>query len=524
MFSSVNLQKKLLGAFLLMGALVLAVSLVGWSANYRLSDRTSFLSNNTLPSIIGLWKISEGQNQIQSAELTIINPRTSPDIKTLQFSKIAQVWEQIDEGFREYESTARTAEEDKLYRKFIRQWEKWKQTREDFIKSYQDFEKFGIARPGEYKAQLLRNGKDKSPEMAAAQAASELLDRVNSQAFDIKEPAFLAANTSLRELLALKGEMAASAKQITDKEVSNTGLWVLLGMSIGPVTAVIFGIFSSQALMKPVKKVVNIIAYSSTQINAAIAEQERIASEQAISVNQTTATMEELGASSQQAANAAEGAVAEAIAALKLAEGGRQAVGQTIEGMGTLKEKVSAIAFSIGRLNQQTAQILNISNMVSELASQTNMLSLNAAVEAARAGEQGKGFAIVAVEIRKLADRSKSAAGKIQTLVSDIEMALEATVKVTGEGTATVSQGVELARQTADAFRGVAEAIDSVVENNQQIALTAKQQAIAIQQVSEAMNSINIGAKQTASGLSQTKAGIQHLREAAENLKVLGIG
>ncbi|MCW6037222.1 CHASE3 domain-containing protein [Spirulina subsalsa FACHB-351] len=263
----------------------------------------------------------------------------------------------------------------------------------------------------------------------------------------------------------------------------------------------------------------NSLASSTSEIASTIEEQERTASQQAASVNQTTTTMDELGVSARQSSEQAESAASAARQALQLADGGTQAVDQTLERMHLLRAKVEAIAEQILRLSDQTTQIGSISQLVSDLANQTNMLALNAAVEAVRAGEHGRGFSVVATEIRKLADQSKQSAGKINDLVRDIQNSINSTVIVTDEGTRTVESGVQITQSTADAFAGVAQAVNNVVLSNQQISLNIKQQSVAIQQVIEAMSTINQGAKETASGISQTKLGTQQLNEAAQSLK-----
>lgn len=200
--------------------------------------------------------------------------------------------------------------------------------------------------------------------------------------------------------------------------------------------------------------------------------------------------MDELKASSRVTAEQASAAATEAHAALSLASGGTDAVGQTLEGMRKLKETVEAIAAEISLLKTQAYQIGNISGLVSDLANQTNMLALNAAVEAVRAGEKGKGFGVVAAEIRKLADESKKSAHRIHTLVSEIQTAIDSTAKVTSQGTKTVEVGVKISQETAGAFTGVSDAVNNVVLNNQQILLTAQQQASAIQRVVDAINNL----------------------------------
>ena len=277
------------------------------------------------------------------------------------------------------------------------------------------------------------------------------------------------------------------------------------------VTALILGVllslFRSRLITASLRQVLNSIAASSTEIAA--------------SVNETTTTMDELGASSQQSAEQAEASAAGAHQALALSEDGTRAVRQTLDGMSTLKEKVEAIAEQILRLSEQTSQIGGISDIVGNLANQTNMLALNAAVEAARAGEHGKGFGVVAGEIRKLADQSKKSAQKINDLVKDIQAAINTTVMVTDEGTKNVDAGMKLAQGTAEAFIGVADSINNVFLNSQQISLNAKQQAIAIHQVVEAMNAINLGAKESTSGVTQVRVSTQQLNEAAHKLKAL---
>ena len=229
--------------------------------------------------------------------------------------------------------------------------------------------------------------------------------------------------------------------------------------------------------------------------------------------------MDELGESSRACASQAEAAAFGAKQALALTVGGRQAVDNTLTEMATLKQNVEAIEKQILLLSEQTHRIGNISSLVSDLANQTNILAINAAIEAWRAGESGKGFSIVAIEIRKLADLSKESASNINALVIDIQTAINSTTIVTNEGAETVDIGVKIALKTADTFAGVAEAIESIVLNSQQISFTAKNQAIAIQDVFQVVNSLTLATQDNALGISELKLGIEQLNQAAQNLK-----
>lgn len=288
------------------------------------------------------------------------------------------------------------------------------------------------------------------------------------------------------------------------------------------VLVLALGLFVLQQLIQLIRRLIDQISLFSIQIGANMNQQEQIANQQFVSVNETTVTIENLGISSRQTTEQAEAVSAAARQALTLVEEGTQRVERTLHQMLSLREAVEAISQQNQRLGDSTSQIGNISNLaslVSDLASQTNMLALNAAIEAVRAGEYGKGFAVVASEIRKLADESQQAAQKINGIIPEIKGAIDSTVKATEEGRTTAAAGVKTARDTAEAFTGVREACNLVFASNQQISFNIKQQSIAIKQVDDAMNSLNQAAFQTVSGITQVKVGTQKLNEAALKLK-----
>jgi methyl-accepting chemotaxis protein len=328
-------------------------------------------------------------------------------------------------------------------------------------------------------------------------------------------------NLGRNEAVLSPTEQQLGTQEIRNLEtgLNNLQLTLILGglIELGLMAYAVWAI--ATGVNRRVEEVAQEITESSMDIATTMTQQERIANDQAASVNQTTTTMDELGASSRQSAEQAEAAAADARNALVLTEGGSKAVERTLTDMSALKAKVGEIAEQILRLSEQTSQIRNISGLVSDLATQTNMLALNAAVEAVRAGEHGKGFAVVASEIRKLADQSQKSTEKINGLVADIQSAINSTVIVTDEGSKTVQASLKIAKETAEAFEGVTDAINNITLSTQQISLSAKQQAIAIQQVVEAMNSLNKVANQTAQGISQVKTGTDRLNSVAQNLK-----
>lgn len=315
-------------------------------------------------------------------------------------------------------------------------------------------------------------------------------------------------------ILAQRNQERADALMFLSRVVFGTaGITTLLGIIIGAKI--------SRAIGQKMNQQAAAIAKSAAEIAATIEQQERIAAFQSTATTETTTHLDRLSFSSQQAAQETIHSSACADRALTLANQGTVAVNQTLAAMATLEEKVQDIADEIGCLNQQTHQIADIAQLVGQLATQTNMLALNAAIEAVRAGEKGKGFGVVATEIRKLSDRSKESADKIHILLADIEATLDSTIKVTQEGTRSVTASSQITQQTAEAFQGVRTAIDEVVASTAEIAQVAKQQATAIHEVLDATNTIDISARENAAGITQVKIAIQQLNDAAQALQAM---
>lgn len=294
---------------------------------------------------------------------------------------------------------------------------------------------------------------------------------------------------------------------------------LIFGSIISALTAFIIAWLISSFVSRKISQAIDAIDNSSLEINVAVDQQEKITSSQASSVNETTRTMDELEFSAKQASEQAETSTLGAKQVLNLAENGNELVKQTLAEMNQMKEKVEAIAEQILRLSEQTNQIGSISQLVGDLANQTNMLALNAAVEAVRAGEYGKGFSVVASEIRKLADESQKSAHQINNLVMGIKQSNNLTGVVTEAGIKSVENTVDLAQKTASAFNNMSIELSNIVQSSQQISLNSKQQAVAIQQVVVAMNNLNKNAQDTTLGMGQIKLGIQKLSDAAFDLK-----
>lgn len=329
--------------------------------------------------------------------------------------------------------------------------------------------------------------------------------------------------TRISEMLTVEDNLLSSRVESVNQAVRlsyyiNVGVTLLAAILSFTVLLLI-----ARQVVRPINQVASDLAYSSTEIAAAAAQQERITGQQSVAVTEASTTVNQLRESSRQSAHQSEATVGVAKRATGLTDEGKDAVSRAVDATNILSDKIKLMASQMLRLFEQTGQISGIANVVRDLADQTNMLALNAAVEAARAGEHGKGFAVVASEVRKLADQSKKSAQEAQIIIEDVQKASNTTSMMAEESANLVEQVSGFAARVGDLFTDLSEAAGKVYDNCEQVLLNVRQQSVAINQVGQAMDIVNSGLKESTQGASRTTAGIEKLRETTLKLKEYGV-
>lgn len=271
-------------------------------------------------------------------------------------------------------------------------------------------------------------------------------------------------------------------------------------------------------VLERVRKAAIDVSTSANQILNASDEMAAGATQQDQEITNTSSAVEELTVSMKQVSNNAEASAEAARRALDAAEQGNRAVSDTLEGMQRIRASVQATAKKIKSLGDRSLEISEIINVINDITEQTNLLALNAAIEAARAGEAGRGFAVVADEVRKLAEHSRSATKDIAALIKAIQAETNEAVVVMEEGTREVEVGAGLADQAGKALEAISSVVRQSAELVQEISLASKQQVRGTEGVANAMQIISGITRQTTQGARQTTTTVNNMVKLSEQL------
>jgi twitching motility protein PilJ len=242
------------------------------------------------------------------------------------------------------------------------------------------------------------------------------------------------------------------------------------------------------------------------------------ATQQDQEITNTSSALEELTVSMKQVSNNAEASAEAARRALDAAEQGNRSVRDTLEGMQRIRASVQASAKKIKSLGDRSLEISEIVNVINDITEQTNLLALNAAIEAARAGEAGRGFAVVADEVRKLAEHSRTATKDIAALIKAIQAETNEAVVVMEDGTREVEVGAKLADQAGKALDAISTVVRQSAELVQEISLASKQQVRGTEGVANAMQIISGITRQTSQGSRQSARTVEQMVKLSEQL------
>ncbi|MFZ4619086.1 MAG: methyl-accepting chemotaxis protein [Bacteroidota bacterium] len=263
------------------------------------------------------------------------------------------------------------------------------------------------------------------------------------------------------------------------------------------------------------------VASASTQISSSTEELAAGAQEQSSQSAEVAGAVEEMTKTIMENSRNAGDTATTAKKAKDTAVEGGDVVRQTVDGMKEIAKVVNKSADTVKALGKSSDQIGEIISVIDDIADQTNLLALNAAIEAARAGEQGRGFAVVADEVRKLAERTTKATKEIASMIKQIQTDTKEAVISMDEGTKKVGEGITLADRAGASLEQIVGISQMVTDKIAQIAAASEQQSSASEQISKNVEAISAVTQQSASGTQQIARTAEDLNRLTENLQEL---
>jgi len=312
----------------------------------------------------------------------------------------------------------------------------------------------------------------------------------------------------------IRGVLADADKEETDlltqrnaatEQSATSAISVILwGGLAGAIATGLIGWFITRALSHQIGAAVGHVQSSSAELQAAATQQATGVKEQVTSMSEINTTISELLATSRQIAESAQRVTQiseQTTSAARSGDGTVDRANDSISGIRRQVDQVVGHMLDLGKKSQQIGAVLDI---VTELAEQTNILSINATIEAVGAGESGKRFSIVADEIRKLADRVSISAKEIRALIDDVRSSVNTTVMATETGSKAVDSGTRQFGDVATLFREIASLVVTTTEAAREIELSTKQQATAVEQVNIAIANVAQATRETEASAGQT--------------------
>jgi methyl-accepting chemotaxis protein len=263
------------------------------------------------------------------------------------------------------------------------------------------------------------------------------------------------------------------------------------------------------------------VAAASEELSATAGEQTQASETQrnqvlqiATAMHEMTSTVVEVSSNSNRAADVARQSA-------EMANRGGEIVENTLETMNVISNAVSSTGKQVDELGKRSNEIGRIAAVIDEIADQTNLLALNAAIEAARAGEQGRGFAVVADEVRKLAERTTTATKEIARMIEAIQLETHSAVLAMEEGTRQVKKGVAATNQAGEALHGIIKKSEEVGDMITMIATAATEQSSTTEAVKNSMEEISRLVEASTIGTQQSAKACQDLSGLTNNLQNL---
>ncbi|HLO51154.1 MAG TPA: methyl-accepting chemotaxis protein [Kamptonema sp.] len=505
MFKNISLPIRIVSSFILVGLLLLIVGLIGWFATSRLSNDLAIVSDKAFPSMVNLWKVNEAQSRIQSSENLLLVTALTAEQRQKTVAEMEKAIKDIDVAFNDYAKKTRDPQEENLYKRVVPEREKWLAAHNQFVKLHEEFLKYGVINPRQVLNDLVKQGKTNAPEYAAAEGAVGVITKMNDFAATTLDTTFDSSINALQELISYNESVANTVRKTSSQDAANSTFWIVVVLILGSLIAGIFAIYIRQSASQITKTAIQIAA-SGKQLEATMTEQ-------VASTNEVAATAKEIAANSKHLLKTIDEVEQTSQVTAQAAGDSQKDLIDMESTMRKLADSTSKISSRLGTISDKANSINSIITTITKVADQTNLLSLNAAIEAEKAGEYGTGFAVVAREIRRLADQTAVATLDIEMMVKEMQGAVTTGVMEMDKFTKDVEVGVDDVRNIGGKLESIIEQVQTLTPRFQQVSANMEGQSQGAEQISEAMVHLTEASSQTAQSLREINNALRQLNQ-----------
>ena len=543
-----SLERQLLLAFLGMGSLSMLVALLGLRTTSSLSAHIKELGQNRLPSADGLWKVSEGQARVQASANAILTPGASFGSRQQELRRIDGAWKQINDGFKQYEATGPTDEEKRLYTDFKQDWASWVSNHKELLRAVRNLGK------APFPAENTPQGK----------AISAVFER-EADAFDT-------ATDGIAKMIDLNYKIGSDTAAKGEADSKFSLFWSIVALAAAPTIGWLASNYFARSIAKPfgarIREVVTVaenvaggdltrnvpgshdrdelgklqnaihlmvdnlrtlvrqiqssglkITSTTSEIAASGKQLEATVAEQLVSTNEVKATARQIAVTSMNVVRTMDAVKGKAFDTADSASHSQKDLDRMEKVMRDLLTATAAITSKLDVMHEKANNINTVVTTITKVADQTNLLSLNAAIEAEKAGEYGTGFAVVAREIRRLADQTAVATLEIEQMVKEMQRAVSIGVMEMDQFSKTVTSAVEDVVRISDQVEVVIEQVKGLTPKFEMVGESIQEQSQGAQQISEAMQQLSQGSKQTSDALRESNRALDSLDESTQAMR-----
>ncbi|MCX7984837.1 MAG: methyl-accepting chemotaxis protein [Bacteroidetes bacterium] len=527
MFSNITIKKRLtISCIVAMGGLLTVAAIGLWRIS-TINEHVQQVANELLPKVIWANEIIDQVN-INARVLRNLVLLTDPIEIQKEMNRFNDIRRIVDDRLQKLKSVLTTSEEQAQFAKITSAREKYFEVREEYL---------ALVRAGaREKAIAMLFGTLRDAQNAYFDALQKFIDDEEERAKSVSNVTVTIVAQTRTIIIALVITIFATVAfissytirsitkplttlQTTAQEVAQGNLDVTIEVKtndeLGQFTKSFNTVVTNlRGIILNLVEVIHSTANAATQISSSSEETAAGAQEQSSQIAEIASAIEEMSKTIVENSKNATMAAERSKATGDKAKEGGTVVKQTIEGMNRIDDVVTKSAKLVYTLGTNSDKIGEIVQVINDIADQTNLLALNAAIEAARAGEQGRGFAVVADEVRKLAERTTKATKEIAEMIKEIQRDTMNAVAAMEQGTKEVENGKALVNRSGEVLEQIIKAASELSDIVNQVAVANEQQSSTAEQISKNITSIS-------DIVQQSTAGIQQIAQAAESLSQL---